>query len=91
MRVVGAALKHWSRLDYAVENPGYRKNSRKSLSLGHNSPLTNRPDLFWAQSIEELEALVKELFSEPTKLHTRYVDAPPYWELKALLKQALAP
>ena len=39
-RFVGAALKHWSRLDYAVENPGYRKNSRKSLSLGHNSPLT---------------------------------------------------
>ncbi len=39
-RFVEAALKHWSRLDYAVEKPGYRKNSRKSLSLGHNSPLT---------------------------------------------------
>jgi len=59
--------------------------------MGHNNPLSNRPDLFWAQSIEELETLVKQLFSEPTKLNTRSVDAPPYWELKALLKQALAP
>ena len=59
--------------------------------LGHNNPLRNRPDLFWAQSIEELEALVKQLFSKPTKLHTRSVEAPPYWELKELLKQALAP
>ena len=59
--------------------------------LGHNSPLNNRPDLFWAQSIEGLEALVKQLFSEPTRLQTNSVDAPPYWDLKALLKQALAP
>ena len=59
--------------------------------LGHNNPLSSRPDLFWAQSIEELESLVKQLFSEPSKLHARSVDTPPYWELKALLKHALAP
>ena len=59
--------------------------------LGHNNRLRNRPDLFWAQSIEELETLVKQLFAEPNKLLTRSVEAPPYWELKALLKLALAP
>ena len=59
--------------------------------LGNNSALTNRDDLFWAQSIEELEALVKELFSDPTKLRAGSVNAPPYWNLKALLKKALAP
>ena len=59
--------------------------------LGNNSRLANRPDLFWAQSIEDLEALVKQLFSEPTRLRTNAVSPPPYWDLKALLKQALAP
>ncbi|QNI46788.1 glycosyltransferase [Synechococcus sp. A15-60] len=59
--------------------------------LGDHSPLSNRPDLFWAQSIEDLEALVKQLFSKPTRLQTSVVDPPPYWDLKALLKQSLAP
>ena len=59
--------------------------------LGDNSPLTSRPDLFWVQSIEELEEVVKQLFSDPNQLLTRPVDSPPYWDLKALLKQALAP
>ena len=59
--------------------------------LGENSPLSNRPDLFWVQSIEELEALVKQLFSDPIWHQTRSVEAPPYWDLKALLKHALAP
>ena len=59
--------------------------------LGHNSPLINRPDLFWAQTIEELEALVQRLFADPNKLKSIAVASPPYWELKALLKQALAP
>ena len=59
--------------------------------LGEHSPLSNRPDLFWVQSIEELEALVKQLFSDPIWLQTRSVEAPPYWDLKALLKQALGP
>ena len=59
--------------------------------LGHNSPLKDRSDLFWAQSIEELEALVKQLFSDPIRLKNISVNAPPYWNLKDLLKQALAP
>gem|GEM_PF-1961758 len=59
--------------------------------LGDNSPLTSRLDLFWAQSIEELEAMVKQLFSDPTRLRAISVEAPPYWDLKALLKQALLP
>ena len=59
--------------------------------LGDNSPLTNRPDLLWANSIEELEALVQKLFANPYKLKSIPVEPPPYWELKALLKAALAP
>ncbi|WP_115071180.1 glycosyltransferase [Synechococcus sp. UW179B] len=59
--------------------------------LGHNSPLSNRPDLFWAQSIKGLEALVKQLFSEPERLQSNFVEPPPYWDLKVLLKEALAP
>ena len=59
--------------------------------LGDNNALSNRPDLFWANSIEELEALVQELFADPNKLRNLPVDPPPYWELKALLKEALAP
>ena len=59
--------------------------------LGNNSELINRPDLFWANSIVELETLVQELFAEPTRLQAIHVDTPPYWDLKALLKEALAP
>ena len=59
--------------------------------LGENSPLKNRPDLFWAQSINELETLVSHLFSDPTKLQDKAVESPPYWDLKQLLKRALAP
>ena len=59
--------------------------------LGDHSPLINRPDLFWANSIDELEALVQRLFADPSKLKSIPVAPPPYWELKALLKQALAP
>ncbi len=59
--------------------------------LGNHSALNNRPDLFWVQSIEELENVVKQLFSDPIWLRTRPVEAPPYWNLNALLKQALAP
>ncbi len=50
-----------------------------------------RPDLFWASNIQELEALVQKLFAEPKKLQAIPVEPPPYWALKALLKEALAP
>jgi len=59
--------------------------------LGGHSPLANRPDLFWANSIEELESLVQRLFTDPTQLKSIPVEPPPYWNLKALLKAALAP
>ena len=59
--------------------------------LGDNSPLAKRPDLFWAQSIDEVEALVIKLFSDPKMLGIGSVETPPYWDLKTLLKQALAP
>ena len=59
--------------------------------LGDNSTLANRPDLFWANSISELESLVQKLFADPNKLKNIPVNPPPYWELKALLKEALTP
>ena len=59
--------------------------------LGDHSPLSNRPDLFWANSTGELEGLVQRLFADLSKLKSIHVAPPPYWDLKALLKQALAP
>ena len=58
--------------------------------LGDISPLINRPDLFWANSVDELENLVQRLFADPNKLKSIPVAPPPYWDLKALLKKALA-
>ena len=59
--------------------------------LGANSSLASRPDLFWANSIEELEELVLRLFADPNKLKSIPVEPPPYWDLRALLKAAFAP
>ena len=59
--------------------------------LGDNSALAKRPDLFWAKSIEELENLVQRLFADPNQLKSIPVEPPPYWDLRALLKAALAP
>ena len=59
--------------------------------LGNNSSLANRPDLFWANSIEALEDLVQRLFADPNKLKSIPVGPPPYWDLRALLKAAFAP
>jgi len=59
--------------------------------LGNNSALASRLDLFWANSIEELEELVLRLFAAPNKLKSIPVEPPPYWKLDALLKEALAP
>lgn len=59
--------------------------------LGNNRELESRPDLFWASSIDELEEIVTSLFREPAKLLSIPVSPPPYWDLAALLKQALKP
>jgi hypothetical protein len=59
--------------------------------VGEHRHLAERPDVFWASSIEELEALVLRLFAEPERLRAIPVAPPPYWELKDLLKAAFAP
>jgi hypothetical protein len=59
--------------------------------VGEHRHLAERPDVFWASSLEELEALVLRLFAEPERLRAISVAPPPYWELKDLLKAAFAP
>jgi len=59
--------------------------------VGEHRALAERPDVFWASSLEELEDLVLRLFAEPERLQAIQVAPPPYWELKDLLKAAFAP
>ena len=59
--------------------------------VGEHRALAERPDVFWASSLEELEVLVLRLFAEPERLRGIPVAPPPYWELKDLLKAAFAP
>ncbi len=59
--------------------------------VGDHRALAKRPDVFWASSIEELETLVLELFSNPEELKSIPVNPPGYLELKELLKAALTP
>ena len=59
--------------------------------VGEHRALAERPDVFWASSLEELEELVLGLFAEPERLRGIPVAPPPYWELKDLLKAAFAP
>jgi len=59
--------------------------------VGEHRHLAERPDVFWASSLEELEVLVLPLFAEPACLRAIPVAPPPYWELKGLLKAAFAP
>ena len=59
--------------------------------VGNHRELAERPDVFWASSLEELEELVLRLFAEPEKLLNIPVNPPNYLGLKKLLKAALAP
>ena len=59
--------------------------------VGEHRALAERPDVFWASSLEELEELVLRLFAKPQRLRAIQVTPPPYWELKDLLKAAFAP
>jgi hypothetical protein len=59
--------------------------------VGEHRHLAERPDVFWASSLEQLEELVLELLAEPERLRAIPVAPPPYWELKDLLKAAFAP
>ncbi len=47
--------------------------------------------MFWASSVEEREALVLRLLTEPERLRAITVAPLPYWELKDLLKETFAP
>ena len=59
--------------------------------VGQHHHLAERPDVFWASTLEELEALVAGLLAEPERLMAIPVAPPPYWELRDLLKAAFAP
>ena len=59
--------------------------------VGKHRQLAERPDVFWASSIDQLEELVHELLAEPEHLRSIPVAPPPYWVLKNLIKTALAP
>lgn len=58
---------------------------------GEHGYLSERPDIFWCSTIEQLEETVLQLFSNPNHLLSIQVEPPCYWELKNLLKIALAP
>ena len=58
--------------------------------VGEHRHLAERPDVFWAFSLEALEERVLNLFEQPEHLRAIPVEPPPYWELKDLLKAAFA-
>lgn len=59
--------------------------------VGDHRQLAERPDVFWASSVEALEELVINLFAQPERLQAIPVEPPPYWALNDLLKAAFAP
>ena len=59
--------------------------------MGDLHQLADRPDVFWANSLDELEALVQHLFANPEALLRIPVAPPTDWPLATLLKKALAP
>ena len=59
--------------------------------VGEHRYLAERPDVFWANNLEELEEIVLKLLAEPQLLRAIRVAPPPYWELRNLLKAAFAP
>jgi hypothetical protein len=59
--------------------------------VGEHRALAERPDVFWASSLDELEELVLSLMADPAALRAIPVEPPPYWELNTLLKAAFAP
>lgn len=59
--------------------------------VGEHRALAERPDVFWASSLDDLEELVLRLLADPTALRAIPVEPPPCWELGTLLKAAFAP
>lgn len=56
--------------------------------LGKYNYLENRPDIFWASSIQEVEILTTKLFRNMQQLRQIDVKPPPYLRINALLKEA---
>lgn len=59
--------------------------------VGEHRYLAERPDIFWASTLDDLENLVLRLFAEPACLRNVTVAPPPYRDLKDLLKAAFSP
>jgi len=47
--------------------------------VGEHRHLAERPDVFWASSIKQLEDLVLQLLAEPERLRCIPVALPPCW------------
>ena len=59
--------------------------------VGEHQALAQRPDVFWASTVESLEELVLQLLTEPKILQAIPVQPPPVWPIKDLLKAAFTP
>ena len=58
---------------------------------GNTKVLENRPDIFWASTVEEVEQITKNLIANSEITKKILVGSPPYLELPRLLKQAFMP
>ena len=58
--------------------------------VGEHRALAERPDVFWASSLDDLEELVLRLLADPAALRAIPVAPPPYIEVSTLLKAAFA-
>jgi len=47
--------------------------------VGEHRHLAERLDVFWASSLELLEALVLQLLAQPERLRAIPLAPPPYW------------
>ena len=63
----------------------------KPSIVGEHSYLADRPDVFWASTLVELETQVNLLLKNLKELREIRVDQPTYWDMKDLLKAALGP
>ncbi len=61
--------------------------SNRSI-LGSDKSLANREDIFWASSIEEVEAITRHLFANKEYLMSIKVPPPPYITIQELIKKS---
>lgn len=55
--------------------------------VGPHRELASRPDVFWANDVQQVEAIAEKLLADPVALGAIPVDPPPYQPLLKLLKQ----